>query len=543
MSTTKTLLFEEEARNKMLVGVQTLARAVKTTLGPKGRNVIIENGDNYPRVTKDGVSVAKQIYLKDSFENLGAQMIKQAASRTAEMAGDGTTTATVLSEAIMVVGLELMQKDNVNPIVLKRGMDRAYELLKKKIIEYAKPIEGIEDIRRVATISTNGDYELGNLITEAVQRVGASGVIIVEPSPSFSSSVEFTEGMEVSSGLISNVFSTSKVKPIAEYEMPYILMCATELSNMRDLVPITEQVVKAGRPLIVIAPDIQGEALSFLAMNYVKGAAKVCPVKAPAVGDRQLAILEDIAILTGGKVFGLNGENPLDKARIADLGECKRIKVSPFSTTIVEGAGLEEDINDRVEYIQSLIEIAKTDFERDKQRERLAALTSGVAVIKIGSSSETELHEKKDRIDDALSATKSAAQEGVMPGGGITLVRLSEMLDPLIEEEENTEMQLGMMILRDAMRMPTFYINKNAGLDGEEIIRNVLESDVFEYGFNTREEKYGDMIEMGILDPAKVIRCALENAISAAGLLLTSGCAVVVDPDEPRSHGNNFLGY
>jgi chaperonin GroEL len=233
----------------------------------------------------------------------------------------------------------------------------------------------------------------------------------------------------------------------------------------------------------------------------------------------------------------------LDKARIADLGECKRIKVSPFSTTIVEGAGLEEDINDRVEYIQSLIEIAKTDFERDKQRERLAALTSGVAVIKIGSSSETELHEKKDRIDDALSATKSAAQEGVMPGGGITLVRLSEMLDPLIEEEENTEMQLGMMILRDAMRMPTFYINKNAGLDGEEIIRNVLESDVFEYGFNTREEKYGDMIEMGILDPAKVIRCALENAISAAGLLLTSGCAVVVDPDEPRSHGNNFLGY
>jgi chaperonin GroEL len=543
MSRAKELMFESEAREKMVQGVRILAKAVRTTLGPKGRNVIIESPDGlYPRVTKDGVSVAKQIFLEDQFQNLGAQMVKQAASRTAEMAGDGTTTSTVLAEAIIELGSTLINEHSYNPIMLKRGMDKAYECCVKKIAELAKPIDGIEDVRRVATISTNSDHELGNLITEAIAQVGSSGVIIVEPSPSYSSSVEFTEGMEIASGLISNVFSTSKVKPMVEYETPYILFCAHEITNMRDLIPITEAVVKSGKPLIVIAPDIQGEALSFLAINYQKGAAKVCPIKAPAVGDRQLAIMEDMAILTGGVVFGLTGEAPLDKARLEDLGQCKRIKVTPNFTTIVEGAGLEEDLNDRTKYISSLIDDAKTDYERDKQRERLASLTNGVAVIKIGSASETELHEKKDRIDDALAATKSAAQEGIVPGGGVTLVRLSQFLDELIERETDQEIIAGISILQDAMKMPTYYINKNAGIDPEEVIQNILDSDEFEYGFNTKEEIYGNMIDMGVIDPAKVVRCALENAISAAGLLLTSDCAIV-SLDTARNGAGEWMPY
>jgi len=534
----KDIRFDESVRSPVLKGVETLAKAVKTTLGPKGRNVLIANpfgGD--PRVTKDGVSVAKEVELLDPFENVGAMMVRQAARKTAEVAGDGTTTATVLAEAIYKAGLKYVTA-GISPIELKRGIDAGVAVIRDGLIKMARATNDIEEIKKVGTISANGDTEIGAYIAEAMEQVGTSGVITVEESRGLYSALEVVDGMQFDRGFLSPFFCNNRQRMTAEFDQPYILVSYDEVTNMKPLIPPLEQCAKAGRPLIVIAPDVKGEALMLLVQNVLRGSIRACAVKAPGFGDRQKALLEDISIIVGqeGGPFGVSVGRDMENATLDGMGESRKIRITKNSTTIVDGAGNPDLISERLESIEKLVGDAETDFERDKQQERYASMSGGVAVLRIGAATETELSEKKDRVEDALAATKAAAQEGVVPGGGTALLCLGGALEEL-RETLPEEQALGVDILRSAIEAPIRQIAKNAGTDDGVVVSKVIESylrsDIQYFGYNAATDEYGDMIEMGIIDPAKVVRCALENAASVAGLLLTTNCGIVPHPDDP----------
>ena len=523
----KEVIFREEARRRMLKGVATLASAVKVTLGPKGRNVMIEKSFGGPKVTKDGVSVAKEIDLPDKFENLGAQMVREAAKKTADVAGDGTTTATVLSEAIFREGVKYVSAGH-NPMSLKRGIDLGVEALVAEIKAMSTKTKNTAEIGKVGTISANGDEEIGNLIAQAMEKVGETGVITVEEAKGMETSLETVEGMQFDRGYLSPYFVTDPEKMVAEIENPYILLYEKKVSNMRDLLPMLEAVARSGRPLVIIAEDIEGEALATLVLNKLRGTLNVAAVKAPGFGDRRKAMLQDIAILTGGQVVSDDLGMKLENVTLSDLGSAKKIVINKDTTTVVDGAGDASQIQGRVNQIRAQIEETTSDYDREKLQERLAKLSGGVAVIKVGAATETEMKEKKDRVDDALSATRAAAEEGIVPGGGVALIRAAATLDKLVYEDER---RFGIDILRRALEAPLRQISANAGIDGSIVINKVREG-TGNYGYNARSDEYGDMIEMGVIDPAKVVRTALQNAASVAGLLITTECAIVERADD-----------
>src|SRR5690625_1245399 len=527
----KEILFREEARRRMLKGITTLATSVKATMGPKGRNVMIEKSFGGPKVTKDGVSVAKEVELADKFENLGAQMVREAAKKTADVAGDGTTTATVLSEAIFREGVKFVSAGH-NPMALKRGIDAGVQAIIKDIAARAKQTNDFEEIGKVGTISANGDEEIGNLIAEAMRKVGEDGVITVEEAKGMETSLETVEGMQLDRGYLSPYFVTNPEKMVAEVEDPAILLYEKKISNMRDTLPILEGVARAGRPLVIIAEDIEGEALATLVLNKLRGTLNVTAVKAPGFGDRRKAMLQDIAVLTGGTVISEELGMTLEGATLDQLGNAKKVVITKDHTTVVDGAGDQAQINGRINQIKAQIEETSSDYDREKLEERLAKLTGGVAVIKVGAATETEMKEKKDRVDDALSATRAAAEEGIVPGGGVALIRAAAALDNV---ETDDETRFGIDILRRALEAPLRQITANAGIDGSIVVNKVREGEG-NFGYNARTDQYGDMIEMGVIDPAKVVRTALTNAASVAGLLLTTECAVV-DADEDTQAG------
>jgi len=527
----KEILFREEARRRMLKGITTLATSVKATMGPKGRNVMIEKSFGGPKVTKDGVSVAKEVELADKFENLGAQMVREAAKKTADVAGDGTTTATVLSEAIFREGVKFVSAGH-NPMALKRGIDAGVQAIIKDIAARAKQTNDFEEIGKVGTISANGDEEIGNLIAEAMRKVGENGVITVEEAKGMETSLETVEGMQFDRGYLSPYFVTNPEKMVAEVEDPAILLYEKKISNMRDMLPILEGVARAGRPLVIIAEDIEGEALATLVLNKLRGTLNVTAVKAPGFGDRRKAMLQDIAVLTGGTVISEELGMTLEGATLDQLGNAKKVVITKDHTTVVDGAGDQAQINGRINQIKAQIEETSSDYDREKLEERLAKLTGGVAVIKVGAATETEMKEKKDRVDDALSATRAAAEEGIVPGGGVALIRAAAALDNV---ETDDETRFGIDILRRALEAPLRQITANAGIDGSIVVNKVREGEG-NFGYNARTDQYGDMIEMGVIDPAKVVRTALTNAASVAGLLLTTECAVV-DADEDTQAG------
>ena len=531
----KEILFREEARRRMLKGVTTLATSVKATMGPKGRNVMIEKSFGGPKVTKDGVSVAKEVELSDKFENLGAQMVREAAKKTADVAGDGTTTATVLSEAIFREGVKFVSAGH-NPMALKRGIDAGVQAIIKDIADRAKQTNDFEEIGKVGTISANGDEEIGSLIAEAMRKVGENGVITVEEAKGMDTSLETVEGMQFDRGYLSPYFATNPEKMVAELEDPAILLYEKKISNMRDMLPLLEAVARAGRPLLIIAEDIEGEALATLVLNKLRGTLNVTAVKAPGFGDRRKAMLQDLAALTGGTVVSEDLGMTLEGTTLDQLGGAKKVVITKDNTTVVDGAGDEAQINGRINQIKAQIEETSSDYDREKLEERLAKLTGGVAVIKVGAATETEMKEKKDRVDDALSATRAAAEEGIVPGGGVALIRAISALDAV---ETDDETRFGVDILRRALEAPLRQITANAGIDGSIVVNKVREGEG-NFGYNARADQYGDMIEMGVIDPAKVVRTALTNAASVAGLLLTTECAVV-DADEDTEAGSDDM--
>ena len=519
----KEILFREDARRRMLKGVSVLAASVKATMGPKGRNVMIEKSFGAPKVTKDGVSVAKEIDLADRFENLGAQMVREAAKKTADVAGDGTTTATVLSEAIFREGVKFVSAGH-NPMSLKRGIDLGVEALVAEIARLAKKTDGYEEIGKVGTISANGDEEIGRLIADAMKKVGENGVITVEEAKGMETSLETVEGMQFDRGYLSPYFVTDPEKMIADIENPLILLYEKKIANMRDMLPLLEAVARSGRPLLIIAEDIEGEALATLVLNKLRGTLNVSAVKAPGFGDRRKAMLQDIATLTGGTVISEDLGMKLENVQMNELGRAKKVQITKDYTTIIDGEGDQAQINGRVAQIRAQIEETTSDYDREKLEERLAKLAGGVAVIKVGAATETEMKEKKDRVDDALAATRAAAEEGIVPGGGVALLRASSVLENLVEAGD--ERRFGVDILRRAIESPLRQISANAGIDGSIVINRVREGQG-NFGYNARIDVYGDMIEMGVIDPAKVVRTALQNAASVAGLLLTTECAIV----------------
>ena len=527
----KEILFREDARRRMLKGVSILASSVKATMGPKGRNVMIEKSFGAPKVTKDGVSVAKEIELADRFENLGAQMVREAAKKTADVAGDGTTTATVLSEAIFREGVKFVSAGH-NPMALKRGIDIGVDALVKEIQRLAKKTEGYDEIGMVGTISANGDEEIGRLIADAMKKVGENGVITVEEAKGMETSLETVEGMQFDRGYLSPYFVTDAEKMVAEIESPLILLYEKKIGSMRDMLPLLESVARAGRPLLIIAEDIEGEALATLVLNKLRGTLNVSAVKAPGFGDRRKAMLQDIAILTGGTVISEDLGMKLENVQMGDLGRAKRVVITKDHTTVIDGEGDQAQINGRVAQIKSNIEETTSDYDREKLEERLAKLAGGVAVIKVGAATETEMKEKKDRVDDALAATRAAAEEGIVPGGGVALIRAAQVLDNLVDAGD--ERRFGVDILRRAVEAPLRQISANAGIDGSIVINSVREG-AGNFGYNARTDVYGDMIEMGVIDPAKVVRTALQNAASVAGLLLTTECAIVDRKEDDKA--------
>ena len=525
----KEILFGGEARRKMLKGVSTLAKAVKVTLGPKGRNVIIEKSFGGPKVTKDGVTVAKEVELSDRFENQGAQMVREAAKKTADIAGDGTTTATVLAEAIFREGVKFVSAGH-NPMALKRGIDLGVETLVKELAALSKPTKDPKEIGKVGTISANGDETIGNLIAEALDQVGTEGVITVEEAKGMDTELEVVKGMQFDRGYISPYFVTDAEKMLAEMEEPYILLYEKKISNMRDLLPLLESIHRSGRPLLVIAEDIEGEALAALVLNRIRGTLNVAAVKAPGFGDRRKAMLQDIAILTGGQVVSEELGMKLENVTINDLGRAKRVTITKDHTTVVDGLGERAQIEGRINQIRAQIDETKSDYDREKLQERLAKLAGGVAVIRVGAATETEMKEKKDRVEDALHATRAAAEEGVVPGGGVALLRVASALDQL---EIDDERRFGIAILRRALEEPLRQISANAGIDGSIVISKVAEGSGA-FGYNAATDIYGDLVEMGVIDPTKVVRTALQNAASVAGLLLTTECEIVEKPKEEK---------
>lgn len=530
----KEITFDTEARNALKKGVDKLANAVKVTLGPKGRNVVIDKKFGAPTVTKDGVSVAKEIELKDTIENMGAQMVKEVASKTADDAGDGTTTATILAQAIVTQGLKNVAA-GANPMDLKRGIDKAVEQIISELRNISKTVgEDSEKIEQVATISANNDNSIGKLIAEAMGKVKKEGVITVEEAKGTETTVEVVEGMQFDRGYLSPYFVTDTEKMEAELDNPYILIYDKKISTMKDLVPVLEKTAQTGRPLLIIAEDVEGEALATLVVNKIRGSIKIAAVKAPGFGDRRKAMLEDIAILTGGTVISEERGYKLDNADLNDLGECEKITIDKDNTTIVNGAGEKEDINARVGQIKAQIESTSSDYDKEKLQERLAKLAGGVAVLYVGAASEVEMKEKKDRVDDALHATRAAVEEGIIPGGGVAFIRSIAKLDNL--EGENADETTGISIVRRALEEPLRQIVANSGGEGSVIVQKIKEGSD-DFGYNARSEEYGNMLKEGVIDPTKVARVALENAASIAGMLLTTECVISDEEDEDAGAG------
>jgi len=527
----KEVKFSSDARDRMLRGVDILADAVKVTLGPKGRNVVIDKAFGAPRVTKDGVSVAKEIELEDKFENMGAQMLRMVASRTSDVAGDGTTTATVLAQAIVREGVKAIAS-GMNPMDLKRGIDLAVEAIVAQLKIHARKISNNEEIAQVGTISANGDKEIGNYLAQAMERVGNEGVITVEEAKTAEIELEIVEGMQFDRGYLSPYFITDQEKMRVEFEDPYILIHEKKLSNLQAMIPILESVIQASRPLLIIAEDVEGEALATLVVNKLRGGLKIAAVKAPGFGDRRKAILEDIAILTGGTVISEDLGIKLENVTLDTLGHAKRVMVEKENTTIVDGAGTKADIGGRVSQIKAQIEETTSDYDREKLQERLAKLAGGVAVIRVGGSTEVEVKEKKDRVDDALHATRAAVEEGILPGGGVALLRVVHALDGL--KAANDDQRVGIEIVRRALETPARQIAENAGAEGSVIVGKLRENSDFAHGWNAQTGEYGDLFRMGVIDPAKVVRAALQDAASVAGLLVTTEAMIA---EKPKKNG------
>jgi chaperonin GroEL len=528
----KQVIHGEESRAAILRGVNQLADAVKITLGPKGRNVVLDKKFGSPTITKDGVTVAKEIELKDSLENMGAQMVREVASKTSDVAGDGTTTATVLAQAIFREGVKTVAA-GANPMALKRGIDKAVVRATEEITRLAKPVKG-DAIAQVGTISANGDRTIGELIAEAMQKVGKDGVITVEESRTMETALEVVEGMQFDRGYLSPYFVTDPERMEAVLENPLILINEKKISSMKDLLPLLEQIAKMGKPLLIIAEDVEGEALATLVVNKLRGTLNVAAVKAPGFGDRRKAMLEDIAILTGGKVISEDLGIKLENVQVQDLGRAKKITIDKDNTTIVEGTGKANDIQGRVKTIRAQIEDTTSDYDREKLQERLAKLVGGVAVIRVGAATETELKEKKARVEDAMHATRAAVEEGIVPGGGVALVRAAKALDKLKLDGDEDE-QIGVNIVRRALEEPLRQIVQNAGKEGAVIVEKVRDAKKETYGFNAATEEFEDLVDSGVIDPAKVTRSALQNAASIAGLMLTTEALVSELPEDERS--------
>ncbi len=524
----KEVKFHDAARTKMVAGVNVLADAVKVTLGPKGRNVVIDRSFGSPTITKDGVSVAKEIELKDKFENMGAQMVKEVASKTSDVAGDGTTTATVLAQAIIREGMKYVAA-GMNPMDLKRGIDKAVASLISELKAISKPCTTSKEIAQVGSISANADTSIGEIIANAMEKVGKEGVITVEDGKSLQNELDVVEGMQFDRGYLSPYFINNQEKQNVTLERPFILLFDKKISNIRDLLPVLEQVAKAGRPLLIIAEDVDGEALATLVVNNMRGVLKTCAVKAPGFGDRRKAMLEDIAILTGGQVIAEELGLTLEKATLEDLGQAVRVEIGKENTTIIDGSGSEDNIKARVEQIRKQIVEATSDYDREKLQERVAKLAGGVAVIKVGAATEVEMKEKKARVEDALHATRAAVEEGIVPGGGVALLRARARVAEL--QAENVDQEAGVKIVYRAIEEPLRQIVDNAGDEPSVIINEVLSKDG-NYGYNAGSGEYGDMVEMGVLDPTKVTRSALQNAASIAGLMLTTDCMIAEIPSE-----------
>ncbi|WP_425062246.1 chaperonin GroEL [Pyruvatibacter mobilis] len=527
----KEVKFGTDAREKMLKGVDTLANAVKVTLGPKGRNVVIDKSFGAPRTTKDGVSVAKEIELEDKFENMGAQMVREVASRTNDEAGDGTTTATVLAQAIVREGAKAVAA-GMNPMDLKRGIDLAAAAAVADLKKRAKKVKGSEEIAQVGTISANGEKEIGDLIAQAMQKVGNEGVITVEEAKSLETELEVVEGMQFDRGYLSPYFITNADKMITELDDPYILLHEKKLSNLQSMLPILESVVQSSRPLLIIAEDIEGEALATLVVNKLRGGLKIAAVKAPGFGDRRKAMLEDIAILTGGQVISEDLGIKLENVTLDMLGTSKRVRITKDDTTIVDGVGKKADIEARVSQIRKQIEETTSDYDREKLQERLAKLAGGVAVLRVGGATEVEVKERKDRVDDALNATRAAVEEGIVPGGGTALLSTTKAVNAVLENAENADQQAGVKIVLRAIQAPIRQIAENAGVEGSIVVGKVLEGKSVGFGFNAQTEEYGNLVEMGVIDPVKVVRTALQDAASVASLLITTEAMVADKPEK-----------
>jgi chaperonin GroEL len=531
----KQVVHGEESRAAILRGINQLADAVKITLGPKGRNVVIDKKFGSPTITKDGVTVAKEIELKDSLENMGAQMVREVASKTSDVAGDGTTTATVLAQAIFREGVKTVAA-GANPMALKRGIDKAVERATEEIKRLAKPVKG-DAIAQVGTVSANGDSTIGNIIAEAMNKVGKDGVITVEESKTMDTSLEVVEGMQFDRGYLSPYFVTDPERMEVVLENPLILIHEKKISSMKDLLPLLEQVAKMGKPMLIIAEDVEGEALATLVVNKLRGTLNIAAVKAPGFGDRRKAMLEDIAILTGGKVISEDLGIKLENVKLEDLGRAKKITIDKDNTTIVEGAGKQSDIEGRVKTLRAQIEETSSDYDREKLQERLAKLVGGVAVIKVGAATETEMKEKKARVEDAMHATRAAVEEGIVPGGGVALVRAAKVLEKFQinkEGEGDSDEQIGVNIVRRALEEPLRQIVQNAGKEGAVVVERVRAEKNDSFGFNAQTEVYEDLVKAGVIDPAKVTRTALQNAASIAGLMLTTEAMVSELPEDDK---------
>jgi chaperonin GroEL len=541
----KEVRFSSEARDKLLRGVDTLANAVKVTLGPKGRNVVIEKSFGAPRITKDGVTVAKEIELEDKFENMGAQMVREVAQKTNDQAGDGTTTATVLAHGIVKEGAKAVAA-GMNPMDLKRGVDLAVQAVVQDLKSHAKKVTSNEEIAQIATISANGDTEIGRYLAEAMQKVGNEGVITVEEAKSLETELEVVEGMQFDRGYVSPYFVTNPEKMRVELEDPYVLIHEKKLSGLQTMLPLLEAVVQTGKPLLVVAEDVEGEALATLVVNKLRGGLKVAAVKAPGFGDRRKAMLEDIAILTGGTAISEDLGIKLENVTLQMLGRAKKVVVEKENTTIIDGAGKKKDIEARITQIKAQIEETTSDYDREKLQERLAKLAGGVAVIRVGGATEVEVKERKDRVDDAMHATRAAVEEGILPGGGVALLRALKALDSV--KPHNHDQRTGVEIVRRAIQVPARQIAQNAGEDGSLVVGKLLENSKYNWGFNASTGEYQDLVGAGVVDPAKVVRTALEDAASVASLLITTEALVAEKPKKqtptaPPGAGMGDLDY
>ncbi len=534
----KDVRFHEPARHKLLAGVNILADAVKVTLGPKGRNVVLERSFGAPTVTKDGVSVAKEIELKDKFENMGAQMVKEVASKTSDVAGDGTTTATVLAQSIVKEGMKFVAS-GMNPMDLKRGIDKAVVAVVEELKKLSKPCTTSKEIAQVGAISANADEAIGKIISDAMDKVGKEGVITVEDGKGLENELEVVEGMQFDRGYLSPYFINNAEKQSSMLEDPYILLHDKKVSNIRDLLPILEQVAKAGKPLLLVAEEVEGEALATLVVNNLRGILKTCAVKAPGFGDRRKAMLEDIAILTGGQVIAEEVGLTLEKATLKDLGRAKRVEVAKEETTLIDGAGDPKAIEARVKNIRTQIDEATSDYDKEKLQERVAKLAGGVAVVKVGAATEVEMKEKKARVEDALHATRAAVEEGIVAGGGVAYIRARSALDKL--KGENPDQDAGIRIVKRALEEPLRQIVANSGAEPSVVMNKIVEG-TGNFGFNAQTEQFGDLVEMGVLDPTKVSRTALQNAASVAGLLLTTEAMVAELVEEKKNAGGHAHG-